>query len=180
MYVSGGEPTCVKEMDDILKLFIKYPVGAIFLMSSGIKFNKYINELLKKEKITLEIASNAGSKELYNKIKGIDAHEKHIDVLKKYINTVKNNAPYRVINKYVLIDGINDSEEEIEKWLINAKRATSWTVKLEIDNRKFYEKKEEIRKKYKDLFKYYNRRTDELWMERVDSWTVKENLPEFL
>ena len=30
--------------------------------------NKFVNELLKKEKITLEIACDAGSKETYNKI----------------------------------------------------------------------------------------------------------------
>lgn len=180
VYISGGEPTCIKEIDDILKLFIKYPVDAIFLMSSGIRYNKFINELLKQEKITLEIASDAGSKELYNQIKGVNAFDKHIEVLKKYVNTVKNNTPYRVINKYVLIEGINDSVNEIENWLINAKRAVSWTVKLDVDNRNIYQKKEIIKEKYKNLFDYYNRRTNELWMERVESWTVKELFPDFL
>lgn len=178
VFISGGEPTCLKEFDDILKLFLKNPVGEIFMMSSGIKFNKFVNELLKKEKITLEIACDAGSKETYNKIKGLDIYEKHIEVLKKYVDTVKKNAPYRVINKYVLVNGINDFQEEIEQWLINSKRAFSWYVKLDLDWKNLDNK--ELTDKYKKLFDYYNHRTDELWMERVDSWTVKDRFPDFL
>lgn len=180
VFISGGEPTCIKGIDDILKLFLKYQVGEIFMMSSGIKFNKTVNELLKREKITIEIASDAGSREIYEKVKGIDCFDKHVEVLKKYVDTVKKNTPYRVINKYVLVRGVNDFEEEIEKWLINSKRIFSWYVKLDINWKDLYPESPELYEKYRKLFDYYNRRTDELWMERVDSWTVKDKFPKFL
>ena len=60
----GGEPTILKEFDDLLKLFIKQQIK-IRIHSSGIKYSNIIKEGLKKGNITIVISRDSAYKETY-------------------------------------------------------------------------------------------------------------------
>ena len=112
----GGEPTLLKEFPDILKLFMKHGYK-MHVLSNGILYEKLIAKSLKiNPENNMTISLDCGSKELFKKIKGVDKFDVVVSNIKKYIKDSDENSRNLLI-KYILIEGLNDSKEEIIKWL---------------------------------------------------------------
>lgn len=114
--IGGGEATILDELDEIIEIFLRNGVNKIAAHSSGIKFNQTIANGLGTGKVELTVSIDSASPEMYKKIKQVDAYNKVIENLKKYVEH-QGDFPHQVRSKYILIPGMNDDLDEIEKWI---------------------------------------------------------------
>lgn len=124
----GGEPTILKEFPKLIDLFLKIKARRISILTSGILYSKAIEKTLKNCDSVVCISIDSGSRETYLKLKRVDKFDEVVKNLKKYKKSVKDTDD-KLELKYIIIDGINDNEEEIKKWLdltkeIGIKRAS--------------------------------------------------------
>ncbi len=127
----GGEPIILENFDNIIDLFLKHGFHNIRINSSGIKYSKSIEKGLKMGAISLVISPDSGSKQMYEKIKQVPCFDKVWENIRKYSKAQKENTLVKV--KYILIPGVNDNIEEIDKWfdLVLLNNAKSVSVSVE-------------------------------------------------
>ena len=134
----GGEIGVLKEFDKLVDIFLKNNVRNIWCESSGIKYSKSIEKLLKRGKGNITVAVCAGSAETYKKIKNRDKYEQVMKNLKKYANAAKKfkndiDNIDKVISKFIILKGFNDSKEEIDKWLFESKKNGLTQVEISME-----------------------------------------------
>ena len=113
--IVGGECTLLKEFPDIIKFVIKnnYPID---ILSNGILYEKYISKALNANKKSfLSISLDSGTSETFKKIKRVDKFNNVVKNLKKYVKETKENSN-QVMVKYIILKGINDNKDEIDKF----------------------------------------------------------------
>lgn len=128
----GGEPTILKEFEDLLKLFIKQG-SKIRIHSSGILFSRAIKEGLKKGAVTVVISPDSATKETYKTIKRVDKYHKVWETIKKYRKDLSPENQSLVKVKYIIISGINDSLEEIKAFLNKIKELDIKSVIVDVE-----------------------------------------------
>ena len=116
IHTHGGEPTILKEFGDILKFALKYnyPVN---IMSNGILYEKLIPQVLKIPNSVITISLDAGTRETYKQIKKVDKFNDVIKNVKSYVKDLGEEYSSHIIMKYIILKGINDNKEEIDKWI---------------------------------------------------------------
>ena len=126
----GGEPTLLSEFDTLLDLFMQENFNNIRVNSSGIKYSLALENALKEGSASLVISPDSGSKDVYKKIKRVDA----FDIVWKNISNYTKNAknPCSVKAKYILIRDVNDNKREIDNFfkmcVKNGVKAVSMSV----------------------------------------------------
>jgi len=110
----GGELTLMDDFEEIFQLFtLNLRPKNSTLFTNAIKYSPLIAKYLKDGKLTtLIISTDAGTKETFKKIRGVDVFDKVFNNIKKYHLA----AGRGVIIKYVFTDG-NSNLEEIKKFL---------------------------------------------------------------
>lgn len=114
VFITGGEPTELKELDKIIEFFEKNNQRRYFIQTSGIKYSKAIAQILEKGKSTVTISPDAGCKDTYKKIKRVNAFNKVMDSLKKYNEKTKDESVLTA--KYIFVPEINDNKKEVDLW----------------------------------------------------------------
>ena len=114
--ITGGEPTELNELDKIIEFFIKNNENKIVLNSSGIKYKKSIEKALKKDIMELTVSIDSADRGLYKKIKRIDKYNQVIKNIKNYVKAQNNNKK-GVRLKYIILPGVNDTIENLQKWI---------------------------------------------------------------
>lgn len=112
----GGEPTVLKEFDELLNLFIKEG-SKVRVHSSGILFSRAIREGLKKGAVTVVISPDSADKQTYKTVKRVDKSNNVWDNIKHYRKNLPEDLAPNVKVKYIIIPGINDSFEEVTLFL---------------------------------------------------------------
>lgn len=113
----GGDLTVLEETDDIINYCLKHEISGFDFHSSCIYYSQGIENALKSNaSVTLDFSLDCGSKEKYQKIKKIDAFDKVIDNVRKYI-AVSNPQKDKIIAKYIIVDGFNDNIEDLDNWI---------------------------------------------------------------
>lgn len=112
----GGEPTILKEFDQLLNLFIKQG-SKVRIHSSGIVFSRALREGLKKGSVSVVISPDSAFKETYKKVKRVDKFDKVWQNIKHYAKNLEGELKKSVKVKYIIIPGVNDSFEEINEFL---------------------------------------------------------------
>lgn len=146
----GGEPTILKEFDDLMEFFFRINTKSIRINSSGIKYSKQVEKALQKDILSLVISIDAGSEETYEKVKKV----KHY---KKVWENIKNYAKIEggiVRTKFILIPGINDTFEEIDNWLKNTQHAGVKNIAFDVEDNWYKANINEETKKY--VYNFYN------------------------
>lgn len=147
----GGNISCLKNHEDIINTFLKRGVGTIYIPTNNIVYMPVIENLLKMKKGEICTALDSGTRETYLKIKQVDKFEKNVENIRRYIQNTDNS---RIIIKYIIVKGYNDSVEEFSKFM---KIMTDLTVKiivLDIDYRDIIDGPFDIPKHYYDIEKY--------------------------
>lgn len=116
MQFAGGEPTLMKDFDNIINLFMRNNIENYLIHSSGIKYSKAIEKILKEKSTRLVISIDSGNNKTYEKIKNVPCFNKVISNIKKYVRAANKNDKSSVISKFIIIPGYNDSIEEILNW----------------------------------------------------------------
>ena len=110
----GGEPTILDDFDKLIDFFVNNGSKNIRINTSGIKYSKSIEKALKLGAMSIVISTDAGCKDTYERIKQVKCYDKVWDNIRKYI---KHQAEDNLVKvKYIIIPGVNDNYEEIDKW----------------------------------------------------------------
>ncbi len=123
--IVGGELTVLKEFPDIMKLLLKQKNAnyAFCLHTNAIKYEKLLSEAVARNSRTcVSVSVDAGSRDLFKRMKKIDAYNDVIKNLKRYIQDAKKSGnDNRIVVKYIIVPNVNDNKEEIDKWIKTCK-----------------------------------------------------------
>ncbi len=112
----GGEPTILDEFEELLDLFLEKETK-IRVHSSGILHSKKVEEGIKKGLVTIVISIDSGTANTYQKIKDVPCFEKVCSTIERYSKVLNESNQHLLRLKYIIVPGINDSIEEIDKWI---------------------------------------------------------------
>lgn len=133
--VTGGELTMLKEFSDIMKLLLKQKNASygFCLQTNGIKYEQLLSKAVNKDRRTsIVISVDAGSREMFKLIKKKDEYNSVIKNLKHYLKDAKYNKD-RIVAKYIIVPNVNDSKEEIDKWIKTCKEIGIRTLQPSIE-----------------------------------------------
>lgn len=118
---SGGEPASLREFDDITNFFIKKGEKLIMVHTNAIKPVKSVIKGLKTDTMSVTASVDCGDRQKFKQIKQVDAYDKVMNTLKKYVEAQGNNKKM-VRSKYIIIPKVNDTKEDVNKWLDETQR----------------------------------------------------------
>ena len=133
--VTGGELTMLKEFPAIMKLLLKQKDASygFCLQSNGIKYEKLLSKAIQKDRRTsIVISIDAGSREMFKLMKRKDNYNDVIKNLRHYLKDAKNNND-RIVAKYIIVPNVNDTKEEIDKWIETCKKIGIKTLQPSIE-----------------------------------------------
>lgn len=85
----------------------------ITIATNGSVFDESVYELLKSGRANLIVSLDSGTRETFAKIKGVDCFDKVVSNLRKYASA----GPGAVTLKFIILDGVNDSDREINAFI---------------------------------------------------------------
>ena len=129
---AGGEPTIYPEFDKLLDLFVSKGFKDIVVHTNAIRFSRSIEKAIKKMGLKLLISVDSATKEMHEKIKGVKTYDAVWKSIKKYAKAQKDDKSL-VRLKYIILPGVNDSQEELYLWLKKCKDIGVNDVVLNID-----------------------------------------------
>lgn len=162
IYMSGGEITISPDFESLMNILSDYVNTKIEILTSGIKYCESIADSFKSNKCYLIISLDSAESEVYKAIKQVDCFDKVIDNIKKYIS-ISDNAKENILMKYIIVDGINDNEKQIGKFLDLCHSLGIKNVRLDFDYNKYkYGDGSVVPMHYFDLFDLFNKKASEL------------------
>lgn len=169
---AGGEPTILKEFEELVTFLLKHDTKRITVHSSGIKYSKAIEKGIKEQKLSVCLSADSGNRETYKQVKRVDKFNNFWENAKKYAKAQKNieNKTF-VETKFILIPNVNTYKEEIDKWLDLTVNAGIKTVVADIENDFCKDLREKNLKKPQyliDLCGYIVEKTEKLGLNLVD------------
>ena len=162
----GGDLTVLDEADDIINLCIDNGVREMAFHSSCVFYSNGIERTLKEGiSMNMDFSLDCGSRELYQKIKRIDAFDQVVENVKRYLS-VSEKAKDSIVAKYIIVDGLNDNVEEVEKWITLMHRIGIKNAKIEVNFKRFFpefhHKDPTVPPHYYDIYNHYKKRIEEL------------------
>jgi len=109
----GGELLVSENRDKIIDIFRRND-WSIRIGTNCSVFSENLLDLIKQGKTMLEVSLDAGTVPTFSKLKGVNMFEKVKQNLLKYASASKGSMIHL---KYVLFDGINDDEENINGFI---------------------------------------------------------------
>lgn len=150
----GGNVSVLDEFELLLREFYAHNCDDFVVMTNAIKYLPEIEKYLQGWKNHISISLDAGTKETFYKIKKVDA----FDAVIQNIKLLREKIHAQISLKYIIIKGVNDNKEELEKFLLIAKEIGNISpVILEIDyNDTFISQNSEFKipKHYYEMFEY--------------------------
>jgi len=128
IHFGGGEPTILPEFEDIIQLLLDYKFYDIRIHTSGIKYSSVLERGIREGRVRIVISVDAGTPETYQKIKQVPLYHLVRENAKKYAKALDGRlialtpdfyyqSQFCVNTKFIIIPGINDTEEEVENWI---------------------------------------------------------------
>lgn len=103
--LSSGEITVSPYRNMIFDAVKDYPIA--FITNASV-YSEFVAQKLRKGDSSIVVSMDAGTRETFAKIKGVDAWDKTVSNLERYAQTGK------VIVKFILLNGINNREREYD------------------------------------------------------------------
>jgi len=158
----GGEPTLLSEFEDIVNYLLDNYFWGIRVHTSGIKYSPALARAINEIRGYVVVSVDSGSPETYKKIKQVDCYDKVRETIRKYALQTTFLGRYLVSAKYIIIPGINDTIEEIEKWMSANYKAGLYTTVLDIEENWYLANKDNVPQHIFDLVKYAEKRAKQL------------------
>lgn len=138
MEIAGGEPSILEGIDDLINFCIENRVHT-GLHTNGTVYKESIAKASMVENFYIILTPDAGTREVYNKIKGVDCFDKVWDNIGKYMEATNSSKQLQV--KFIIQpDNVDDIENMIEMCV--KKKVKTVIVDLdyrfESENAKFY------------------------------------------
>lgn len=158
----GGEPTLLNEFEDLITYFLDNYFWGIRVHTSGVKYSPALARAINEIRGYVVVSVDAGSKETFEKVKRISCYDQVRETIRKYALQTTFLGRYLVGAKYIIIPGINDNVEEIDKWLKANYDAGLYTTVLDIEEGWYLENKDNIPQRIFDLVRYVKKRSKQL------------------
>ena len=130
----GGNISLLKEFDDLIEEFKSNGCVIYNIFMNGINYVSSLEKII-EDKCSICLSLDAGTRETFKKIKNVDAFEQTIDNIKK----LTQNQKVKMIIKYILLSGYNDTKEEIQNFVeVISKIDNIHVVVFEIDYREMF------------------------------------------
>ncbi len=110
----GGEATVLPEFEELLSFFSSIKMN-VRIHSNGIIFSRAISDSLSKNLVSVVISPDTAVKKTYEKIKRVPCFDKTWENIEKY--AAVQAKPDLVKVKFIVIPGINDTVEEVDKFI---------------------------------------------------------------
>ena len=174
VYMSGGEITISPEFDELFSLLLNYVNSKIEIFTSGIKYSQAIEKAFINNRCSLLISMDSGSRQTYLKIKRADKFDILVNNLKRY-TAASDFAKENIKLKYIIVDGINDNEDEINKFFDVVKMLEIKNVRIDVDCVKYSlnDKNKIPPNSYVKLIKYFKDRTQREGLKLYESEQVE-------
>lgn len=130
-HISGGEFTIYDECDELLKEFGINGYAKIIISSNCIRYSDRIKESIEAGNTYIITSLDCGSRNLFKKIKRIDAFDNVVSNLRQYTQKNKNN----ITLKYIIIPTVNDNIKEFKNFLSIAESLEIKNLAIEIEGR---------------------------------------------
>ncbi len=128
IHFGGGEPTMLPEFEDIIRLLLDYKFYDLRVHTSGIKYSPILERGIREGRLRVIVSVDAGCRETFKEIKRVDAYDIVRENVKKYASAqvLRRHALTPDLymlgsicagTKFIIIPGINDTEEEVENWI---------------------------------------------------------------
>ena len=157
---NGGDVSVLKEFPDLLDIFLKNNVKSLVISTNAIKFLPEIVEASKKTDVKLITSVDAGSRQVFKRIRILDKFDDVIENLKKYKSECEN---LDMCTKYILMEKLNDTKEEIDNFLMKSQYAGADRVQMDIDYNKFMYSsgaRNYVPKHFYELFEYFKEQSE--------------------
>ena len=166
---AGGEPTILDEFEELIDLLVDNDCEKITVHTSGIKFSPALARGIKKGVIEVVVSMDAGYEETFKVIKGINAYKKVVENLKLYVEAENPENKPLVANKYIMLPEINDSIEEVEKWISVTTEAGARAIVVDIEHEWYKRQREKAAfpQYARDILSYIHKRGEELGLEII-------------
>lgn len=163
----GGEPAILEEFEPMVELLLDAGMDNIRVHSSGINFSPAIARGIGEGKLNVVISVDSATKETYEKIKRVPCFDKVWENIKKYAEAQTENKGC-ARTKYIIIPGVNDTFEELEKWFqLTVEAGVRWIV-LDVEGGWYEQNKNNIPQHLYDLLEYGINKAKELEMIRCE------------
>jgi len=129
----GGEPTIMEHFDELIALYNEQK-ARIKVNTSGIRFSKALAEAMKTGNILICISLDSGCRKTYNKVKDVDKFDVVIDSIKKYSDAARKSQDSKVVIKYLITPGYNDTIEEIDLFFEKMKKLKIKHIAFDADS----------------------------------------------
>lgn len=123
--LSAGEISVSPYREEIFSLLRNLRIRTS-IFSNGYIFDKYIYEALENNG-SINISLDSGTPDTFKKIKGIDGYNQVIYNISRY-----HNAKGKIELKYIILEGVNDNEKDIDGFISICKKYAS-SVRLSCD-----------------------------------------------
>lgn len=148
----GGNISMLKEFDALMEEFEKHRCKSYIFLINSVKYLPVLERVGNDAKKVVCVSLDAGTRETFKKVKGIDAFEQTLENIRK----LKQNSNVLITLKYIIIKGLNDNKEELNGFLKFANSIGELnSIVLEIDYRNTLlpkDKKFIVEKHYYELF----------------------------
>lgn len=156
VHFQGGNVSVLEEFENLVDIFLENGVKRVEIATNGIKYLPAIKKLSDKTFVDVNISIDSGCRETFKKVKTVDKFDEVVENLKLYAK-----LPILLRLKYILVRGVNDTKEEIEKYIKLMKEVGINNSELMIDqcDSEFVSGNGfKIPEHYYELFKFYEER----------------------
>ncbi len=158
----GGEPTLLDEFEELVTYFLDNFFWGIRVHTSGIKYSPALARAINEIRGYVVVSVDAGTSETYEKIKQVPCYNQVRETIRKYALQTTFLGRYLVSAKYIIVPGINDNIQEIEKWMQANYDAGLYTTVIDIEENWYLKHKDNIPKHIFDLIEYARKRSKQL------------------
>lgn len=156
--IAGGEPTEMPNDQLEYLLYFGLVTGVmIVILSNGLLYNENIAKTISVACSELKVSVDAGTKETFEKIKGVRGFDKVWKNLKKYINVAKTNMNAKVQIKYIIIPGVNDNMKEVTSFINRCFDIGCMNIEISIENSWYADNKDKpISEELRNILEYFD------------------------
>ena len=175
----GGDVAMLDNFDEIQNFFLEQGATNFYIPTSAIKYLSSVQNLLEKGFAEVIVSVDSGSKEIYKKIKRVDVYDTVISNIQKYAEAAKKGKSIFKA-KYILLPFVNDTKEEIDKFLENCIKIGVENIACDCEDNFITIYKESIPANIPELIEYMHQRGQELGLKvqqgiaKVDIYKEKE------
>ena len=130
--IQGGDISVLKEFEDMVKCFLKNGVKDLHILTNNIVYQPIIQKLMDLNKCILFTSLDCADAELYYKMKRVDKYKDTVENLRRY---AKGRINPRIVVKFILVEHMNDSIEQVQKFVDLMADIGIKMVEFTIDNK---------------------------------------------